>query len=97
MCNTPLSKVITERVQEGGIFVDIGGSNGFFSLLDASLVGSTGKFISSNQHQEFIVSLREISKSVDLAISVPIVSFVGIRRIMQDSGTVEGTMGLIPS
>jgi len=45
MLDPLLSETIKNNLKDGGIFVDIGANNGFFSLLASTLVGSTGKVL----------------------------------------------------
>jgi len=54
-----LQSFLSSTVKEGNIFYDVGANVGFFSLLAARLVGTTGRVISFEPLPDNLVNLRE--------------------------------------
>lgn len=81
-----LTRFIRHRLSESDVFIDVGANQGWFTLVAASVVGSSGRVVAVEAAPELCVVLRE---NVDDS------GFANVRIVNAAAGSEAGTVAIV--
>lgn len=99
VCDPPLTRALTEFLEPGDTFVDIGSHIGYYALLALAKVGPAGQVIAFEPHPETFPILRQNAKATGAGnfriVNCALAARTGVARLHLHDGD-EGRSSLFP-